>query len=250
MNKIELYRNKETKEIFMLDRTQISLNYPFQLSLKSLFDNRMILGDLKDYEEINVAPQIDAKSCTKYFIQKEEIDFDNLGNESWNLGDTISVPLKDGTKVSFRVEHINHENGKVYFVSTKSIGTSSMEDNNMNDFLAEFESKLPNKLLKKMKSIVHINKLGIYIKRLSLLSLANVKADAGNLTGADDILFDGLKTDVSRIRENEDDDAIWYWLDTPYASNSTSFMRVGNSGYAGYYDYASNAGGVVVCFAI
>lgn len=247
---LKLYRNKKTREVFLLnEKEQI---YCHTLPLVSLFDGKTSFGDIADYEKINVASLVNVDSCKRYFLQEEEVNFKDFKKKTWKLGDSILVLLKNGSEISFKVEHINKETGKTYFVSDKSVGECDMEESDMNYFLDELESEFPDELLDIMKPIEHINELRTCTRKLSLLSLANVEENAiknCKLIGEDDVLFDGMKTEINRTRGNKKGETSEYWLDTPYCGSRTAFMCI-HDGKSGYFEDESIVRDVIVCFAI
>lgn len=172
-------------------------------------------------------------------------------DQDWHLKDVLYVPV-DGEEVAFRVEHISDD--KVYFVAVDGVGKSDM--NNMGEFLDNYLKKMPESLVNAMCEIEHkVNGNLVRKSKLTLLSRKNVTDSEFkyDLNGADDILFDGLKTEAERCK-NFDGETEWYFLDTPtsspYASTSTTFMNVYSSGNPYSYNYASNTSAVVPCFSI
>lgn len=169
----------------------------------------------------------------------------------YQLKDTISVPMNDDRSIEFRVEHIENGEGykDVYFVATDVVGLSTMDD--IDDFLEKFESRMPYELVKNLRTIVH--EAGQYISKgkISLLSRGNLVDTDGYCHGADDMIFDGLRTEAERCK-NYKGETYWYWTDTrsPNVSYSTSFYIVYATGTAGTNSGASNTYGVVPCFSI
>ncbi len=172
-------------------------------------------------------------------------------DQDWHLKDVLYVTV-DGEEVAFRVEHISDD--KVYFVAVDGVGKSDM--NNMGEFLDNYLKKMPESLVNAMCEIEHkVNGNLVRKSKLTLLSRKNVTDSKFkyDLNGADDILFDGLKTEAERCK-NFDGETEWYFLDTPtsspIASYSTYFMNVNNNGNPNYYTNASNTYAVVPCFSI
>ena len=129
----------------------------------------------------------------------------------FKLKDILNIPV-DGDAVPFRVEHITDE--KVYLVAVDCIGNSSMTD--INSYLDEFMSKIPEKILDICCEIEHkINGIIVRKSKVTLLSSANTRVNR-DCDGADDILFDGLRTEAERCKNDRSGKTCWYWEDTTY----------------------------------
>ena len=176
-----------------------------------------------------------------------EETFEISQKQDWHLKDILFVEV-DGKEVAFRVEHIT--NDKIYFVAVDAVRETTM--NNMNEFLDNFLSKIPQSLVDRMVEIEHKNDGEIVRKsKLTLLSYANVKQNTGEyrLDGADDIPFSGLLTEAERCKNFEGKTRL-YWLDTPHNEDSIYFLLVSYDGNPSYGSYAPHAVTVVPCFAL
>lgn len=180
-------------------------------------------------------------------IIEEDFSFDH--NQEWHLKDILYIPV-DGKEIAFRVEHISDD--KVYFVAVNIVDVSAMTGMEMDIFLDNFLSKMPEGLVENLCDIEH--KMGNKIIRKSKLTLLSGKNihDMRNwydgYNGADDIAFDGLKS-YAELCKNYKGETYWYWLDTPNPCNNTDSMYVGQIGGHGFY-YTSCIYGVVPVFAI
>lgn len=158
----------------------------------------------------------------------------------------------EGKEVAFRVEHISKD--KVYFVAVDAVSESTMAK--MNKYLDDYLEKMPKALVNQMCEMEHVvDGNTIRKSKITLLSGKNVLSEVKHdYTGADDIEFDGLKTEAERCK-NLNGETIWYWLDTPWwrsphVDSSTSFMGVGSSGWPGGSNGATYTSAVVPCFSI
>ena len=129
----------------------------------------------------------------------------------FKLKDILNVSV-DGNAIPFRVEHITDE--KVYLVAVNCIGNSSMTD--INSYLDDFMSRMPEKILDMCCEIEHkINGVIVRKSKVTLLSSANTRVNR-DCDGADDILFDGLRTEAERCKNDRFGRTCWYWEDTTY----------------------------------
>lgn len=203
-----------------------------------------------DLEEVNESVMARNTYAVKHWASDTNT-IDELMQRKYALKDVVSVPV-DGKPVDFRVEHIVHNDDgtdTVYFVSADVVGESTMTD--MDQFLDAYTAKMPHELVSRMRVMEHKTSKGHCRKRkLSLLSLGNLKDTEGYCIGADDMIFDGLRTEAERCKNDEDGYTSWYWLDTPYLSSATLFMLVSISGYPGNNTNASNAFSVTLSFSI
>ena len=169
----------------------------------------------------------------------------------YQLKDTISVPMNDDRSIEFRVEHIENGEGykDIYVVSVEIVGYSSMDD--IDKFLNDFEDNMPYELVQNLRVIDHAVNDVHNNRKVSLLSRGNLVDTDCYCNGADDMIFDGLRTEAERCK-NYKGETHWYWTDTrsPILSNSTSFYFVSSGGSAGNYTTASYTFGVVPCFSI
>ena len=212
------------------------------------FDEKVIYnnGDSTLYEEVDT--KLKRQDFCRLHIVEETFSVDC--DKDWHLKDILYVPV-DGKEVAFRVEHITDD--RVYFVAVDAIGASNIKD--MNDFLDDYLKKMPEGLVNNMCEMEHCVDGNIVRKsKLTLLSRKNVSESKWDYecNGADDITFDGLKTEAERCK-NFDGETEWYWLDTPLRSpnvtNSTPFWYVHyTGGVFGSLAYGLYA--VVPCFSI
>lgn len=204
-----------------------------------------------DLEEVNESVMARNTYAVKHWASDTNT-IDELMQRKYALKDVVGVPV-DGKPVDFRVEHIIHNDDgtdTVYFVSVDVVGKSTMT--NMDQFLDAYTAKMSHELVSRMRVMEHKTNKGHCKKRkLSLLSLGNLKNMEGYCIGADDMIFDGLRTEAERCKNDEDGYTSWYWLDTPSLLYTTSFMYVSNGGGPGNgSNYASNAGSVALSFSI
>ena len=204
-------------------------------------------GDIGELVEVNTDPN--KKEFHRQHIVEEKFNIDT--DQNWHLKDVLFVPV-EGKEVAFRVEHISKD--KVYFVAVDAVGESTMVK--MNKCLDDYLEKMPKALVNQMCSIEHaVDGNTIRKSKLALLSGKNVSSEVKHdYTGADDIEFEGLKTEAERCK-NLNGETVWYWLDTPWersphVDSSTYFIYVGIGGWPGSYYYATNTYAVVPCFSI
>ena len=187
-------------------------------------------------------------------ITRESFSAADFAEHDFKLKEIVYVPHGD-KQVAFRVEHITDD--KVYLVAVDCVGRAKMTD--MNEYLDNFMKKLPEGFLDICGEIEHkVNGQLIRKSKVTLLSYGNITG-CENCDGADDVQFDGLKTEADRCKNNTDGKTCWYWQDTPYnyedwgsagASNSANFLYVYASGHPNGYYGASNTGGVCPCLSI
>lgn len=204
-------------------------------------------GDIGELVEVNTDPN-NKEFCRQHIVE-EKISID--ADQDWHLKDVLFVPV-EGKDVAFRVEHVSKD--KVYFVAVDAVGKSTML--NMNKYLDDYLEKMPKALVNQMCEMEHVvDGNTIRKSKLTLLSGKNVLSKVKHdYTGADDIEFDGLKTEAERCK-NLNGETIWYWLDTPWERSpqvysSTYFISVYSGGWPGNGNGATYTGAVVPCFAI
>lgn len=240
-NKMKLFKNKKTGEMYaqLFDGNSMAI---------SMYNNQEINLDEVDVEEVSTAPVQRNTYKVEHIIEEDSTAAD-LTEREYHLKDVIHIPV-DGNDIAFRVEHIEEhaEFNDVYFVAVDAVGRSSMND--MEKFLDDFEDKLPQDLVAILSDIEHVTDKRTHVRKVALLSLANVGCDDNNqCIGKDDIKFDGLQTEAERCK-NLNGETYWYWLDTEYVSPSAYFLGVSGYGGVGDYGYASIAYGVCPCFSI
>lgn len=186
------------------------------------------------------------QDSTRLHVTEETFNVNE--DKDWHLKDVLFVPV-EGRTALFRVEHISED--KVYFVAVDAVGKSTMEG--MNQFLDDYLSKMPKSLVKRMSEIEHkVNGKIVRKNKLTLLSYANVVRDTDNykLDGADDILFDGLRTETKRCKNNKNGEIVWYWLDTPSDDSSAYFITVYIYGWPVNGIGVKHTLAVVPCFSL
>lgn len=188
-------------------------------------------------------------------ITRESFSAADLAERDFKLKEIVYVPYGD-KQVAFRVEHVTDE--KAYLVALGSVGRAKMTD--MNEYLDNFMKELPEDFLDICGEIEHkVNGQLIRKSKVTLLSYGNTTG-CKNCNGADDMQFDGLKTEADRCKNDANGETCWYWEDTPYdyedwdedsyASYSTSFLYVNTYGHP-YSSYnASHTGDVCPCLSI
>lgn len=204
-------------------------------------------GDIDELIEVNTDPN--SKEFCRQHIVEEKFNIDT--DQNWHLKDILFVPVK-GKEVAFRVEHISKD--RVYFVAVDAVGESTMA--NMNKYLDDYLKNMPKALVNQMCEMEHVvDGNTIRKSKITLLSGKNVLSEVKHdYTGADDIEFDGLKTEAERCK-NLNGKAAWYWLDTPWersphVDSSANFMHVNRTGWPNYNYYATSTSAVVPCFSI
>lgn len=237
---MKLFRNKNTEEMYI----------SFTDNKDNLvdFNGNTIICSTEDYEEVNTKPK--KQEFRRLHIVEDVFCLEEIYYKDWHLKDILYVPV-DGKEVEFRVEHITDD--KIYFVAVEAVGKSTMED--VNSFLDDYLKKMPENLVTMMCQNEHSIDGNIVRKsKLTLLSRKNVSESEWDYecNGADDITFDGLKTEAERCK-NFDGETEWYWIDTPRSSSnatsSTNFWNVAS--YGNVKDHNVNTTGAVVpCFSI
>ena len=204
-------------------------------------------GDIGELVEVNTDPN-NKEFCRQHIVE-EKINIDT--EQDWHLKDVLFVPV-EGKDVAFRVEHVSKD--RIYFVAVDAVGESTMVK--MNKCLDDYLEKMPKALVNQMCSIEHaVDGNTICKNKLALLSGKNVSSEVKHdYTGADDIEFEGLKTEAERCK-NLDGETVWYWLDTPWersprVDSSTVFINVGSSGWPGNSGSAAYTSAVVPYFSI
>ena len=204
-------------------------------------------GDIDELIEVNTDPN--SKEFRRQHIVEEKFNIDT--DQDWHLKDILFVPV-EGKEVAFSVEQISKD--RVYFVAVDAVGESTMA--NMNKYLDDYLKNMPKALVNQMCEMEHVvDGNTIRKSKITLLSGKNVLSKVKHdYTGADDIEFDGLKTEAERCK-NLNGETIWYWLDTPWersprVDSSAGFMFVTIYGWPNYNDHATYTFAVVPCFSI
>ena len=255
MNKV--YRNKKTKEMFL----QISEDSEME-KISSMYDGKIIIVEKnmlnRIYEEIDVAPvkqeptiiwteQITSGVTSFDEIQSLLNNKDELLDKYFRVGDIFFIPIEGFEKtVPIEIVHMDYEKRKMYLMSRDILAKIPMDK--VDSYFEELLDKLPHDFVSHLKPIEHINKNGTHTTLISLPSIRNMGRDEKQCTGVDDIKFDKFETESRRCKDFKVE-TLWYWTDTPYASNSTYFWYVNSSG--GTYDSnASDSIGVCPCFLL
>lgn len=191
------------------------------------------------HEEEHVGYQMNCIS-EKYFSVLE------LAKHDFKLKEVLKVPTRDRV-IPFRVEHVTDE--KAYLVATDCVGRAKMTD--INEYLYNFMKELPEDLLDICGEIEHkVNGQLIRKSKVTLLSYGNTTG-CENCNGADDMRFDGLRSEADRCKNDTNGETCCYWEDTPYdyedwdedanASYSTYFLLVYTTGNLYYVTGAASA---------
>ena len=181
-------------------------------------------------------------------------------------GDNIPVTLKNGDEVSFDIG--KDESGKIYFVMHNCLKeTESMngdctnrggwEESDMRKYLnEEVINLLPDELQEIIKptKIVQVwdGKRRETEDKLFLLSRTQVFGKHENYEAIEpnDSQIDIFKSPRERVKECEEvEDVYYWWLRSPYSSNSGYFGGVSTGGTVYYYS-ADYSLGVAPAFCI
>lgn len=244
---MKVLRDKVSGEMF------VKMN-PNDKHVVSLFDQKIYEVNEAQLEEVDVKPKNPA-SYEVVTIKREHFSVGSLAERDWTLKEVVMIPVGEKL-IPFRVEHITNE--KVYLVAVDTVGRSTMKD--MDEYLDSFLSNIPKAFLDICGEIEHkVNGYTIRKSKVTLLSYGNTTG-CKNCNGADDMQFDGLKTEAERCKNNADGGTCWYWEDTPYyyedwgedsyVSDSTPFIYVYNDGIPRSDNHASGTGGVCPCLSI
>ena len=179
-------------------------------------------------------------------------------------GDQIMVTLKDGRKIA--LDAGRDASGKFYFICHDCLTKGSMNrngtnkggwrDSDMRAFLnAEIFSLFPDDVQAVMRptKIVQVVR-GETLEsedKLFLLSATQVFGDAGCCCerGFNDSQIDIFAVERNRVKECEDKGTWYWWLRSPYASNSNYFCSVNTDGTI-THDHANYSIGVAPAFCI
>lgn len=202
----------------------------------------------KRSEEVRVGYQM---SC----ISEEYFSASELAKHDFKLKEVLKVPTKERV-IPFRVEHVTDE--KVYLVAVNCVGWARMTG--MNEYLDDFMKELPEDLLDICGEIEHrVNGQLIRKSKVTLLSYGNTTG-CKNCNGADDMQFDGLRSEADRCKNDEKGVTRWYLEDTPCSyedwgedsdtSDSMYVLCVGVTGGPSDCYHASTVVGVCPIIAI
>ena len=190
------------------------------------------------------------------------------GNNGYlNVGDSIRCVLKDGTEATFDVLALNpYQPNSVVLgfrdlhwemvVNEERTNAGGWRDCKMRKDFAEtilpllpddlVEAIIPRRIVQRMggSEFESVDKIWApsYTELFGTDRGTNQTGDVG------DVQFEFFKSKKNRIKFFKDDVNYW-WLRSPYATNSTAFWNVGNSGNMNYYD-ANYSIGVCPCFII
>jgi len=174
------------------------------------------------------------------------------------VGDEISCALKDGTKVTFVVAHINPygENEAVlvlkdclpdrHVMNEECTNKGGWRDSDMRTYLKDkIYPLLPDDLKEHIRTrIIVQNHRGEELRSeddIWLLSRTEVFG-GNNSVDVGDVHFDLFNDEKSRVKQIDGETA-WYSLRSPWSSNTTNFALVYNNG-SEYNNFASNSIGV------
>lgn len=144
-------------------------------------------------------------------ITRESFSAADLAKHDFQLKEVVHVPCGD-KQVAFRVEHVTDE--KAYLVAVNCIGKARMTD--MYEYLDNFMKELPEDFINLCGEIEHkVNGHLIRRGKVALLSLGNTSG-CKNCNGADDMQFDGLRSEADRNKNDTNGETCWYWEDTLY----------------------------------
>ena len=184
--------------------------------------------------------------------------------EAFKIGDKITTTLKDGQTVEFTVAAINpYGENQVAFVmedlldEAYSMNSTATNKNGWSgsELRHLLNTKIFDLLPDELAAVIQPRKITQNLKgkmvtsedALWLLSYTEMFGDKYS-TDVDDVHFPLFNTYKSRVK-NRQGVYEWYWLRSPYASGSTDFMNVNNSGSSGNYG-AGNSNGVSFGFLI
>lgn len=186
--------------------------------------------------------------------------------ESFDVGDSIECELKDGRKVLIDVASINlYAEREVIFVFRDAVARHTMNEDytnhggfpssGMNAWLnSDFFDLLPDDL-QEVITPRHIeqtidNEIFMCDSRLWLPSVMEIGGEEYRQHGTDkeELQFDIFKLKKERVKVC-DGDTCWWWLRSPYTSNSSGFLDINGYGRL-YYIGASYDKAVVPCFFI
>ena len=147
-----------------------------------------------------------------------------LKTKTFEVGDVFSVKLKDGQNIDFMA--MQQQDKNMLFMAVQCLNQRyTMKDIKEKDILnTEILDLFPKKLKKKL----------IPFENGSLLRLPREKEVFGeNKIGADEgdiIQFEPMKYRYNRIGFSNEENYVWWWLDTPNSATPPSFFAVVGSG--------------------
>ena len=178
------------------------------------------------------------------------------GKLNLNVGDTITVPLKDGTSAEFV---LTQEDDEAYrFESVTCVGGDTVTRDKVDDLFENYLDLLPtmlidNLLLTKRR---YRDRNDAIQERESVLFLPS----APEVFPEDDVYGDsGLYEQMEYYKDRrhrmrkltpDSEDTVSWWLMSAGAGFASSFCFVGNLGNANYYSASSTWIGAPVCFRI
>lgn len=223
--------------------------------------------ELMPMEEI-INPTLTISRKIKERSSWEEIaDVINRGEARrlFDVGDSISCTLKNGKDVNFIITAINpYQPNQVAFefesllpdtkvMNSRNINRGGWAKSEMKEYMKEVFALLPDDLQAVITPRRIVQKLSDGTENMSddnylwLRSLTEsgkpYEADVG------DVAFPYFTGQRSRIKELNDE-TMWYWLRSPYISNSTTFWYVHTNGGVNHYISAYGSIGVCPCFFI
>lgn len=185
----------------------------------------------------------------------KRITAEEILRTNFKLKDTITIPIGEKDCV-FVVEHIrllNNNNEKVYFVAKDIVAKSSMDREQINAVLDIIEAGMPHEIVDVMDTIEH--KINDYTltRKINILSRTNLQNGDEDF-GYDDILFEGLQTEVERCKGLCGDTRRWGLLDLWREQFQTDYspkysIIVSSNGEITANDM-THEHGIVPCFSI
>ena len=208
------------------------------------------------------APVVARDCIVKRIIESSDICFADVlslltaGKLNLNAGDTITIPLKDGTSAEFV---LTQEDDEAYrFESVTCIGGDTVTRDKVDDLFESYLDLLPaimvdNLLLTKRR---YRDRNDAIQERESVLFLPS----APEVFPEDDVYGDsGLYEQMEYYKDRrhrmrkltpDSEDTVSWWLMSANAGNASLFCYVGSNGIASYYIASYTWIGAPVCFRI
>ena len=201
------------------------------------------------------------------WVEIKEVAKNGELRELLQLGDELSITLKTGEEVTLQLADMTLGDRPCFVLKDCLRDEKQMNKRSTNEggwekrFLREYLNEtifhmLPDELQEIIVPRVIRQKLdGETIETEDKLWLPSftemfgANADWATADADDERQFQLYKTERSRVKECGDRGTWWYWLRSPYGSNSTAFCRVNSYGTVGYSS-ASYSNGVAFGFCI
>lgn len=172
-----------------------------------------------------------------------------------NVGDSLSVFLKDGTLVNFVITQIDGE--YIRFESEDCIGGKYVTRDKVDDLFKDFWEQLPDEL---KNAIVQTPRKWLDRDGVENMDYFNLFLPSAPEVFPDDECYgdNGLYEQMEwykdrrhRLRRlSPDGDTVHWWLISAYAGNASSFADVNYNGNASDYFASATWIGAPVCFRI